>query len=317
LNILIIRRDNIGDLLLTTPLFRALKTQLKINRLDLLTNTYSAPVIKGSPFIDDLYTYQKLKHGNINFFEALLQKIYLIFKLRKNHYDYILAFDRRAEHLARYLNKDLILTPKETWFNFSEVERVWLLGKKLGIKGDPGLLDLPPNLYNPTNNKRDKFSIGIHISARRSRQQYPIVKWVLLINKLHEANSKLRFNIFWSPGREKNPTHPGDDKKANTLKKELKNLPVRFVPTPTITSLINSMKICGSMIMADGGAMHIAAALNIPIIALFGDSNPKRWRPWGVKFKILSNKSQDVKDIKVDQIFKAWSNMLKINSSKR
>ena len=306
---MIIRRDNIGDLLLTTPLFRALKEKLKIKRLDLLTNTYVSPVLQGNPFIDEIYTYQKIKHGHINFFEAFIQRIYLIFRLRKYRYDYILAFDSRAENLARYLKKEFVLIPNHFWNNHSEVKRVWSLAKKLGIKTSPGPLELPPNLYNANNSKRDILSVGIHISARRVRQQFPIEKWIELIRELYRLNSKLRFYIFWSPGDAKNPKHPGDDEKARLLKKSLKNMPLNFMPTPTLISLIKSMQACGSMIMADGGAMHIAAALNIPIVALFGDSNPKRWRPWGVSYKILSSPSRDVKDIKITQILKAWSGL--------
>jgi ADP-heptose:LPS heptosyltransferase len=60
------------------------------------------------------------------------------------------------------------------------------------------------------------------------------------------------------------------------------------------------------MIMADGGAMHIAAALNRPIIALFGDSNPLKWRPWGVPHIVLQENTNHVQDIKTSSIVKAW-----------
>jgi heptosyltransferase-3 len=60
------------------------------------------------------------------------------------------------------------------------------------------------------------------------------------------------------------------------------------------------------MIMADGGAMHIAAALNRPIVALFGDSNPKKWRPWGVRHIVMQENTNHVKDIKTSSIVKAW-----------
>jgi ADP-heptose:LPS heptosyltransferase len=66
------------------------------------------------------------------------------------------------------------------------------------------------------------------------------------------------------------------------------------------------------MIMADGGAMHIAAALNRPIIALFGDSNQKRWRPFGVPHIILHEDTNDVRDIRVSSIINAWKRILKI-----
>ena len=308
MNILIIRRDNIGDLLCTTPLLKALKDQLKVDRLDVVTNAYVAPVLKGSYFIDNLYIYHKLKHGHTSFFKVIGERLRLIFNLRRHHYDYILAFDQRALNLTRYLRKAKVLTPIQDWTHQTEVERAWELGQRLGLRGMPGSLAVP--LYYSSSDKKNIKTLGIHISARRVRQQYPIVQWVKLIRALHDLDAKLTFHIFWSPGDSKNPMHPGDDDKALVLKKELKDLPVKFVPTPTLESLIKSIHTCGSMIMADGGAMHIAAALNRPIVALFGDSNPKRWRPWGVPYTIMQNKTEHVKDIEASKIVDAWLNLI-------
>ena len=308
MNILIIRRDNIGDLLCTTPLLRGLKDQLKVSRLDVVTNSYVAPVLKGSHLIDHLYIYHKLKHGHISFLNAASERFRLIFNLRKNHYDYILAFDHRALNLTRFLRKTKVLTPIQDWADQTEVERAWELGQRLGLIGVPGSLELP--LYSSSSDIKNTQILGIHISARRVRQQYPITKWIKLIRALYDLDTELTFHIFWSPGDSKSPMHPGDDDKAVILKEELKDLPVIFMPTPTLESLIENIQTCGSMIMADGGAMHIAAALNRPIVALFGDSNPKRWRPWGVPYKILQNNTENVKDIEPSKIIDAWLNLI-------
>ena len=308
MNILIIRRDNIGDLLCTTPLLRGLKDQLKVSRLDVVTNSYVAPVLKGSHLIDHLYIYHKLKHGHISFLNAAFERFRLIFNLRKYHYDYILAFDHRALNLTRYLRKTKVLTPIQDWADQTEVERAWELGQRIGLKGVPGSLALP--LYSTSSDIKNTQILGIHISARRVRQQYPIAQWIKLILALHDLDTKLTFHIFWSPGDFKSPMHPGDDDKAEILKEGLKDLPVNFMPTPTLESLIESIQTCGSMIMADGGAMHIAAALNRPIVALFGDSNPKRWRPWGVPYKILQNNTENVKDIEPSKIIDTWLNLI-------
>ena len=313
MNILIIRRDNIGDLLCTTPLLRGLKDQLKVSRLDVVTNSYVAPVLKGSHLIDSLYIYNKLKHGHTSFLKAAFERIRLIFNLRKNHYDYILAFDHRALNLTGFLRKTKVLTPIQDWADQTEVERAWELGQRIGLKGVPGPLALP--LYSSSSDIKNTQILGIHISARRVRQQYPIAQWIKLIRALHDLDTKLTFHIFWSPGDSKSPMHPGDDDKAEILKEELKDLPVNFMPTPTLVNLIEGIQTCGSMIMADGGAMHIAAALNRPIVALFGDSNPKRWRPWGVPYKILQKNTEEVKDIEPSKIIDAWLNLINSTST--
>lgn len=62
-----------------------------------------------------------------------------------------------------------------------------------------------------------------------------------------------------------------------------------------------SMFIC-----ADGGAMHIAAGLGKPIIALFGDSDPIRWRPWGVPHRVLQAATRNVADLSVEEVLAAF-----------
>jgi ADP-heptose:LPS heptosyltransferase len=292
-----------------------IKEQLKVNRLDVVTNTYVAPVLKGNAFIDTLYVYHKLKHGHTSFFKVIYERLKLIFNLRQHHYDYILAFDQRALNLTRYLRKNKVFTPIQDWTNQTEVERAWELGQRMGLKGLPGRLTLPLHLYDPSSDIKNTQTLGIHISARRMKQQYAITEWATLIRKLHDIDPKLTFHIFWSPGDAKNPMHPGDDEKADTLKNALKNLPIQFISTPTLESLMEGLQRCGSMIMCDGGAMHVAAALNRPIVALFGDSNPKRWRPWGVPYTIMQSKTEDVKDIEPSKIIEGWFHLINLIST--
>jgi len=39
----------------------------------------------------------------------------------------------------------------------------------------------------------------------------------------------------------------------------------------------------------DSGPMHLAAAVGTPIVALWGSSNSRRWRPWGVNHAVVQN----------------------------
>ena len=283
-----------------------IKAQLKVEKLDVVTNAYVAPVLKGNPLIDTLYVYHKLKHGHTSLFKVIYERVKLIFNLRQHHYDYILAFDARSLKLTRFLRKTKVFTPIIDWTNQTEVERAWELGQRIGLKGLPGPLTLPLHLYDSSSDIKNSQTLGIHISARRIKQQYPITEWAILIRTLHDIDPKLTFHIFWSPGDHQNPMHPGDDEKADALK----NLPIQLISTPTLESLIEGIQNCGSMIMSDGGAMHIAAALNRPIIALFGDSNAKRWRPWGVPYTIVQSETEDVKDIEPLNIIEAWLHLI-------
>ena len=64
MKVLIIRRDNIGDLICTTPLFEAIRRQYPEAYIAALVNSYNAPAIQGNPHLDAIFAYTKGKHAD-------------------------------------------------------------------------------------------------------------------------------------------------------------------------------------------------------------------------------------------------------------
>ncbi|HTL26250.1 MAG TPA: lipopolysaccharide heptosyltransferase family protein, partial [Burkholderiales bacterium] len=60
--ILVIRRDNIGDLVCTTPLLHALRLQLPDAYLAALVTQYNVAVLARNPDLDAVHSYTKAKH---------------------------------------------------------------------------------------------------------------------------------------------------------------------------------------------------------------------------------------------------------------
>ena len=83
--ILLVRRDNIGDLACTTPAIAALRQHYPNAEIAALVNSYNAEVVRGNPNLDKVFVYQKLKHaGNLaSRFKALNQRLKLIAQLRR------------------------------------------------------------------------------------------------------------------------------------------------------------------------------------------------------------------------------------------
>src|SRR5262249_6206403 len=59
---LVIRRDNIGDLVCTTPLIAALRRRYPEAWIAALVNHYAAPVLDNNPDLDAVFSYEKAKH---------------------------------------------------------------------------------------------------------------------------------------------------------------------------------------------------------------------------------------------------------------
>ncbi len=328
---LIIRRDNIGDLVCTTPLFHALRNRFPDSRICALVNSYNSPVLENNPDINALYAYTKGKHRprGKSLIGVYWNRIRLISRLRREHFDYvILAGPRLSSHalrLARPLKPRHIVgfiepgkrearyvdigVPNASPKPLHEVEDVFRLLAPLGVEENPSRLRIFPDpeqiktvqrKIQEQNGTSHTNLTGIHISARKSSNQWPVRNFIDLITRLHKTRDTA-FMLLWSPGDAANPLHPGDDAKAEIIVESLKNIPVIAYPTTHLGQLIAALSLCRTLICSDGGAMHIAAALGKPVLCFFGNSDRTRWYPWGVPHVLLQPQSLNVADIRVDE----------------
>lgn len=336
---LVIRRDNIGDLVCTTPLLSALRTHFPKAEICTLVNSYNVAVLENNSDIDAVYAYTKAKHrpAGKSIAGIYWDRFTLFLELRRKHFDYaILAATAptsvpRALKLARSIRPKHIIGysesahPQEGAIDFPvpyshrtdthEVEDVFALLSALSIHGTPPLAKICPDpatiehareTISPPAGKR---LIGIHISARKPSQRWPTERFVELIRGLAQSGS-MAFALFWSPGDENNPLHPGDDRKAREILSALVGLPIVAYPTHRLQELIAGLSLCDALICSDGGAMHLAAGLGKPILCFFGKSSSAHWRPWGVPHILIQPPSQEVTDISMEEALTSFKELL-------
>jgi ADP-heptose:LPS heptosyltransferase len=149
------------------------------------------------------------------------------------------------------------------------------------------------------------------VSARQSSRQFVPERWVELIRRL-TASGEAGVVLLWSPGAAADSRHPGDDEKAAAILAALKGAEaVMPAPTSELADLIAVLSLCNGFIGADGGAMHLAAALGLPIVAVFEDLQIKRqrWYPWQARHELVSPAAGDIADISIDQVVQAWQKL--------
>lgn len=317
--ILVIRRDNIGDLVCTTPLIRALRERLPKAWIGALVNSYNAPVLDGNDDLDDVFVYTKAKHREPG--QSLIgifrQRWCVMRKLRNMHLDDVIVATTSAQprvlRLARWLKPKRVIAYGDSGADIDlpisanpihEVEDVFRIASLYGIEA------LPPRCKVVAEAKPGAGMIAVHISARKPSQRWPVERFIELMSQLRGRDPASRFVLLWSPGASDDPRHPGDDLKAKEIIGTLgQDFPLTPVATPTLSGLIAALAQCGAMICADGGAMHIGAGLGLPIVALFGDSSVQRWRPWAVPQRVLQAPSRNVVDITVAEVAAAFSEL--------
>lgn len=329
--ILIVRRDNIGDLICTLPLIASIRKLYPAARIDLLVNSYSAAVAADNPDIDHLYVYTKAKHRGPG--ESVLgvhaRRLWMTLQLRLARYDWlvlanagcmprplrwarqvdarnVVGFSAEGCQGAEILTHPIPFVRRD---GVHEVEYLMQLLQPFGAVDEIPAARITPEAEALATARRllrpaggHKPLIGINISARLPSQQWPAERFVELI---HQLQAEARCVLFWAPGSQSNAGHPGDDEKAAEILNACAGVDVTPYPTQSLSQLIAGISVTDLLVTADGGALHIGAACNKPIVALFGDSDSKQWYPWHVPHIILHPESREVRSISAQQVSEA------------
>lgn len=340
LKFILIRRDNIGDLVCTTPMLHALRRHYPKATVAALVNSYNAAILENNPDVDRVYAYEKAKHTADwrRATAALWRRVLLLQKLRREKFDYAiiaganflpralrLARTIRPRHIVGFVNEDGtgknkidIAMPYTLARPMHEVEDIFRLLAPLGISGEP-----PRMWVHPAAEARRAAAhalsqawgtatgpvVAVHISARKPSNRWVETRYGELIHAIHGAYGA-RIVLLWSPGEETNPRHPGDDNKARRIMAGLRDIPICGYPTQALSELIAAIALADFMVCSDGGALHIAAALNRPTLCFFGDSDAHRWRPWMTAHELLQPQSLNVADVTVVDALAAFQRLV-------
>ncbi len=375
MKILIIRNDNIGDLVCTTPLIEVLRAAYPEATIDLLGNSYNIEILRYDQRLSRLWSYNKAGHTKDlrKKIKAWIGKVSLLWRLRRERYDIVIlataVFNKRTTTLARSIHPKAIygaapqkadlkhlpssyhcveidgsishtlqvLTyaralglkepfPKRTLLSLSAEEKKQALQERslvlknnmcrMRVLSKLAAIDevqevelaqkarlhkvLEPSRTDATQQLargvefQENVIIGIQLSARRPRQRWSFEQWKELITSLLPYG---HLRLFWSPGVTKFLPHPGDDLLAERLCASFPKGILFAQPTLDLRSLMVSVSSCDLFVGADGGAMHLAAALDVPTVTLFGDVNPQIWAPYSEQGITLKSPSEELSDL--------------------
>lgn len=333
--ILFIRRDNIGDLICTTPAIHAVRERFPEAKIGILVNSYNADAVLHNPDIDEVYIYEKAKHvPHKNRIIVWWNNMRVIQRIRSERYDVAIGCGSFSKRLARYTlstgakrrigyspdntNQGFYTHPLPERKGIHEVERTFDLLAPLSIQGAPPALQAFPltreveraqKTVHKVHDAQNGPLIAFHISSRLPENRWPADKFIHL-GKMIGAHQNVHILLLWSPGSADNPYHPGDDESAAAIRNALGATVIPY-RTDRLQELIAALSIADLVVCGDGGAMHLAAALGKHIVAIWGKTDPIRWKPWGVSHILLQDVRRRAEAISVEATFSAVEKLLK------
>ncbi|WP_421507787.1 glycosyltransferase family 9 protein [Erwinia rhapontici] len=337
-NILIIRRDNIGDLVCTTPLIEGVKTAYPDANVYLLINTVSQDVVKNNPHIAHTFIYRKAKHaaGNRAKLSVYFDRFKMFIQLRRIHFDatilanpvpckYSLRLAKMAgaKHIIGAKTGDKSISvpfERSDFLGEHQVERTFsylsaITQQKLAIP--PVRIWLTAQERQQAGRRIEQLQPGkniglaVHISSRSEKRRWPLERYVETIQRyLQEYDDSVL--IFWSPQGTLAPDDIGDQHRAKQVLKACQSPRVSLSPTASVRELVAAYERCELVLCSDGGQMHLAAAMNKKQVVLFGDTDQKSWHPWSGQYQILQTPSGDCVDVTVDDV---WQSLVRLNAT--
>ncbi len=266
--ILVIRFSSIGDIVLTTPVVRCLKTQLPFSEIHYLTKEVYHPILVSNPYIDKILT---LEEGLSN----------IAPKIRAEKYDYIVDLHHNLRTLSLTFRTGLKFHSfhklnLEKWMMVNLkinklpkkhiVDRYFDTVKGLKVKNDLKGLDyfIPKHDEVPLNSLPEchrKGFIAFVIGARHNTKKLPVEKIISICKRIEMPIVLLGGE--WDKAN-------GDAISA-AIGSKIFNAAGSFNLNQSASIIRHSKKV----ISHDTGLMHIASAFGKELISIWGSTIPE------------------------------------------
>ncbi|HIB70088.1 MAG TPA: lipopolysaccharide heptosyltransferase family protein, partial [Candidatus Marinimicrobia bacterium] len=219
-NVLFLRYDRIGDMVITTPVFRELKLVYPHIKITVLASTANQDVLTNNPYVDNIITNHK---------NNLLSDLSSLLKLRKQKFDVCIEFDHSViPHAIIRLKvikpKKVISVKKDGRYGVDGSELllydfytekpsnahfrdIWLATlKPFGVKPKSNVYDLfitdtqQKQAQNFIKQYSSKFLVGINLEGAVKGKKIKFSELWQICQGLHKANNNIQVIILTTPG---------------------------------------------------------------------------------------------------------------------
>ena len=305
MRLLLIRLRLIGDVVLSTPLIRALRRTFPDATLTYLVEREAAAVVSGNPHLDQVIVIERSRG-----LARVADDLRLAWRLRRERFDVVI--DMHGGPRSSWLT---LATGAPQRIGYDIAGRQWMYTRTVprarelrprhsvvnqwdllsAIEGWSGAAPAPAvdsveMALDPAADRRiaDRLRttgveprhdlIVVHVSASNPFRRWPEPAFADVVSSLVRQSPDRRVILSSGPS-----DRPAADRIAATARELLpadaRNRIVEFgeFNLPELRALISRSRL---FIGGDTGPLHVAAATATPIVAIYGPTLPARSTPW-------------------------------------
>ena len=303
MKILIVKPSSLGDIIHVFPAIELLRKKYPEAEVDWLVHPAFADMLDYSPVpVRRKILFDRAKLGKLRtFFGAFFR---LLKELRRERYDLVLDFQgllRSAFFAFCAKRRGAIVgfdNPRERMCRIFYGKRFYVPADLHAVERNTALFNafagaaentVPQYILRPNPEQdtladaaKDRLVIGIIPGARWESKQFPVALFAGVIRELRQRRpGELQFWIIGSAGER--------EQQAQILQ-IAGNDAADILPLAGKTSLAGmteALRHCGAVLCNDSGPMHAAAALQVPVVALFGPTRPDLTGPYGKNCQVI------------------------------
>jgi len=300
--ILVMRYRFIGDTVLTVPFLRNLRRAEPQAFIAWMVAPGSSDVVKGIPYVDEMIYWDPVtihadSRGTHRTFSAKLSFIcdlrsrgfHKVYVLKRSLSSAIIAHLTGARERIGFdtEGRGFLLTTRVPYRNDRhEVQNFLDVLRADGIPVADDYLELWPEpeeeeaarqlLLKEGIGPKERL-VAIHPFSAVVERGWPLENFGLLAQRL-SREAGCRAVIVGSTG---------DSKTFNRVRQLFGESTVDLVGKCTLRETIALLKRCALFVGNDSGIMHLAAAAQTPLVALFGPQSPVKFGPWSHRAKVI------------------------------
>ena len=304
MKILILKPSSLGDIVQALPVLRLLKRYLPGSQIYWWIESTFAPLLEGDPDLAGIVRFERRGWPAPKRWPALWRTIRW---MREQAFDWVIDLQSLARSgvFAWLANGKLTVgldEPREGARGFYDLiarrpsfythavdwylRVLPLLGLQNAtseqINGSELLLDESfnwlPQRPAAAAAVHQKWAINgsrwiiLQPGARWSNKRWPAEKFVELVKGLAGTRPEFRFAILGAAQ---------DRPMAEIITRADERRCLDLTGQTSLPEMVEWIRLCQLMVTNDTGPMHVAAALNKPVIAVFGPTEPRRTGPYG------------------------------------
>ena len=279
--ILLTRLRFIGDIVLTTPIIRSVRDAFPESHIAYLGDRHAVTLLEHNPCVDSILPYDYSR-------PAVLEQHRVGRDLRRRGFDLVIdmfnnprsallclstnaktrvGLNRRGRawaYTVTVTDDGIPKSPIQFHSQFLRALGIPLASTKTEIVLLPeereGALEFLPDGSGPL--------IGIHPGASWPAKRWDAERFGALADRLADAG--MRVVVFGAPG---------DQLTVQQVVESTSSVP-HVLPAANLRHLAAMISHCACFVCNDAGPMHIAAALDVPTVAIFGPGEENIWFPY-------------------------------------